>query len=55
MHIRRKPGEQVQVDWSGDPAHVIDPDTDEIIEAHFFVGVMTYSQYTYVEAFINQK
>ena len=23
--------------------------------AYLFVGVMTYSQYTYVEAFINQK
>lgn len=55
MHINRKPGEQVEVDWAGDPAHIIDPDTGEIIEAHIFVGVMTYSQYTYVEAFINEK
>ncbi len=55
MHIGRKPGEQVEVDWAGDPAHIIDPDTGEIIDAHLFVGVMTYSQYTYVEAFINQK
>jgi len=42
MHINRKPGEQVEVDWAGDLAHI-------------FVGVMTYSQYTYVEAFINEK
>lgn len=55
MHIGRKPGEQVEVDWAGDPAHIIDPDTGETIDAHLFVGVMTYSQYTYVEAFINQK
>jgi transposase len=55
MHIGRKPGEQVEVDWAGDPAHIIDPDTGEITEAYLFVGVMTYSQYTYVEAFINQK
>lgn len=29
MHINRKPGEQVEVDWAGDPAHIImgiDPD-----------------------------
>ena len=50
MHINRKPGEQVEVDWAGDPATIIDPDTGEIIKAYIFVGVMTYSQYTYVEA-----
>jgi transposase len=55
MHIGRKPGEQVEVDWAGDPAHIIDPDTSEIIDAYLFVGVMTYSQYAYVEAFINEK
>jgi len=55
MHINRKPGEQVEVDWAGDPAKIFDPDTGEIIDAHIFVGVMTYSQYAYVEAFINEK
>ncbi len=55
LHINRKPGEQVEVDWAGDPAHIIDPDTGEIIDAYIFVGVMTYSQYAYVEAFINEK
>lgn len=55
MHINRKPGEQVEVDWAGDPAQITDPDTGEIIPAFLFVGVMTYSQYPYVEAFINEK
>ena len=55
MHINRKPGEQIEVDWAGDPAKIIDPDTGEIIPAFLFVGVMTYSQYPYVEAFINEK
>lgn len=55
MHISRKPGEQVEVDWAGDPARIIDPDTGEILDAFLFVGVMTYSQYPYVEAFINEK
>lgn len=55
MHINRKPGEQIEVDWAGDTARIIDPDTGEIITAYVFVGVMTYSQYPYVEAFINQK
>ena len=55
MHIKRKPAEQIEVDWAGDPAMIIDPDTGEIIKAHIFVGVMTYSQYTYVEAFLDMK
>lgn len=33
MHINRKPGEQVEVDWAGDPAKIIDPDTGEITNA----------------------
>lgn len=55
MHINRKPAEQVEVDWAGDPAHIVDPDTGEIQDAHIFVGVMTYSQYPYVEAFMDEK
>ena len=55
MHIPRKPGQQIEVDWAGDPAHIIDPDTGEITEANIFIGVMTYSQYTFVEAFTNEK
>ena len=55
MHINRKPGEQVEVDWAGDTAIIIDPDTGEITKAYIFVGVMTYSQYTYVEAFLDMK
>ncbi|MDD5604158.1 MAG: IS21 family transposase [Eubacteriales bacterium] len=55
MHIPRKPGEQVEVDWAGDPAHIIDPDTGEITDVYLFVGVMAYSQYAYVEAFTNEK
>ena len=55
MHINRKPGEQVEVDWAGDPATIIDPDTGEILKVYIFVGVMTYSQYAYVEAFLDMK
>lgn len=47
--ISPEPGEQIEVDWPGDP------DTGEPIPAFLFVGVMTYSQYPYVDAFINAK
>lgn len=55
MHIPRKPGQQIEVDWAGDPAEIIDPYTGEITSAWIFVGVMTYSQYAFVEAFINEQ
>ena len=55
MHIPRKPGEQIEVDWAGDPAHIIDPDTGEITEAWIFVGVLSFSQYAFVKAFINER
>ena len=55
MHIPRKPGEQIEVDWAGDPAVVINPNTGEEIKAWIFVGVLNYSQYPYVEAFRDQK
>lgn len=55
MHIQKKPGEQIEVDWAGDPAHIIDPDTGEITEAWIFVGVLTYSQYAFVKAYMNEK
>ena len=55
MHISRKPGEQVEVDWAGDPVMVIDLDTGESLKAYVFVGVMTYSQYAYVESFLDMK
>lgn len=55
MHIRSKSGEQVEVDWAGDSATIIDPDTDEFLKAYIFVGVMTYSQYAYGEALLDMK
>lgn len=55
IHINRKPGEQIEVDWAENPVAIIDWDTGEIIKAYIFVGVMTYSQYAYVEAFLDMK
>ena len=54
MHIHRKPGEQIEVDWAGTRAYVVDRDSGEQISAYLFVGVLSYSQYAYVEAFFSQ-
>ena len=54
MHIPRKPGEQVGVDWAGQTASIVDRDTGDIIPAYVFVAALSYSQYAYVEAFLSQ-
>ena len=55
IHIARKPGEQIEVDWAGDPAYIIDPDTGEVTKAYIFDGILSYSQYPYVEAYISEQ
>ncbi len=55
MHINRKPGEQMEVDWAGQTANIIDTDTGEIINAYVFVAALSCSQYAYVEAFLAQN
>lgn len=41
MHVDRKPGEQIEVDWAGDPAYIIDSETGELKKAFVFVGVLS--------------
>lgn len=55
MHIGRKPGELMEVDWAGQTASITDTDTGEIIPATIFVATLPYSGYSYVEAFLSQN
>ena len=55
MHIDRKPGEVMEVDWAGQTAYLVDTDTGEQIKAYIFVSVLPYSGYAYVEAFLDMK
>lgn len=55
MHIPRKPAEYIEVDWAGDPAKITDPHTGRKINAWLFVGVLPYSQYTFVKAYADEK
>ena len=50
MHITRKPGELIEVDWAGKTMSIFDRETGEIFEASLFVAVLPYSQYTFVWA-----
>jgi len=51
MHIERKPGESMEVDWAGGTVPVMSTDTGEHIDAYVFVSALSYSGYAYVEAF----
>jgi len=55
MHINRKPGEIMEVDWAGQTAAIIDADTGEIIPAYLFVAALPYSGYAFCEAFTDMK
>ena len=55
MHLNRKPGEIMEVDWAGQNSKLIDTDTGEEIDAYVFVAALPYSGYAYVEAFLSQK
>ena len=55
MHIERKPGEQMEVDWAGQTAGIIDNITGDIIPAYVFVAALSCSGYAYVEAFLSQN
>ena len=47
MHIPRKPGDRIEVDWAGDKLYIVDRDTGEAIPVYLFVGVLPFSMYAY--------
>jgi len=55
MHIERKPGESMEVDWAGGTAPVVSAETGEIMDAYIFVSALSYSGYAYAEAFWSMK
>jgi len=55
MHITRKPGEIMEVDWAGQTAGIVDSDTGDLIPAYLFVAALPYSGYAYCEAFLDMK
>ena len=54
-HLLHKPGECVEVDWSGPTMRYVDMTTGEIITVYLFVGTLPYSQFSYVEPCLNMK
>lgn len=54
-HFERKPGEKMEIDWSGDKVYYFDKNTGEAIPCSIFVSVIGRSGYTYMEAFRDTK
>ena len=52
MHIKRTPGEEVEVDWAGKTGYLKDPVSGELVSVYIFVATMSYSQYSYAEGFL---
>jgi transposase len=56
MHIERKAGEKMEVDWAGDrPELVVDRETGELRKVHLFVAIVGVSKLVYGEAFPDEK
>jgi transposase len=55
MRQSHKAGEKLFVDWAGDTVPIIDPESGEVTGASLFVAVLGASNYTYAEAFADQR
>lgn len=56
MHIERKPGEKIEVDWAGTTIPIYNVALNEkITDAYLFVGVLPFSQYMYAAASLDMK
>lgn len=53
--IEHKPGERVEVDWSGPGMRYVDMSSGELITVYLFVGTLPYSQFAYVEPCLDMK
>jgi transposase len=54
MHLNHKPGENMEVDWAGQTASIVDSVTGDVLPAYVFVATLPCSGYSYVEAFLSR-
>jgi transposase len=55
MHFEHEPGDKMFIDYAGKKLHIVDSHTGEIKDVEVYIATLGYSQYTYVEASMNQK
>lgn len=49
-HLEHRPGQVMEVDWSGTTMRLVDEFAGEVAKARLFVATLPYSQHGYVEA-----
>lgn len=54
-HFERKPGERMEIDWSGDKVYYFDGVTGEAVPCYVFVAVVGRSGYAFMEVFRDTK
>jgi transposase len=55
VRIEHKYGEKLFIDFAGDPLYITDRQTGEVKEVKVFIGILPASNYTYVEATLDEK
>jgi len=55
MRQHHKAGEKLFVDWAGDTLPYVDPETGEVREAHLFLAVLGFSNYTFARAYESER
>lgn len=55
MPIRRKLGELIETDWAVSTMRPKDRETGETINVYMFIATPPYSQYSYVDGFLDLK
>lgn len=55
MPIRRKPGEVLEIDWAGSTLSINTRSNGGKLTVYIFVATFPYSQYSYVEGFLDMK
>jgi transposase len=55
VRIDIEPGVCAEIDWAGDALYIYDPVSELKIKTSLFVATLSFSDYFYAEAFLDQK
>ena len=55
MRQHHRAGEKLFVDWAGDTLPYVDEQTGEVREAHLFIAVLGFSNYTFARVYENER
>ena len=55
MRQHHRAGEKLFIDWAGDTVPYVDPETGEVRQAHLFLAVVGFSNYTFARAYADER